>query len=1040
MNPLKFPRRNRPSKDDSNCTSNDDPPTSTTNDHPYHDDDTDAGGGNDDTSPVSGSSDGVNSHCSTSHADQPTSITSSSTNKSPVLALLNCTRRMGQRDDGAFPTPSPEPSATTPMRRLMTAFTHNSTTDAESKTDPHRFGGRRPVVGNDGTTIVMAAPTTTDVVDDTIILSASTLLMNQSSALSLDGESVITSSGHRHVQINDASSVSSMNSSVGGGFQPTKVVYGGGGPEKLSFYAPAIVDPYDTKDYEDDTPKRQLNNNALFAKNSIVLNNYQTTAVVADDAIPFRKSSSMDGGSHPILSSGNDDHVVPPVANTNPVPYYEMSDAISRSFYTNTRSGRKISSNAATTNDTTTNNHGIVSATTTTTGRMIRGGPRRGSGTGDAPMSPLSPAASSMQEGGGNGYDSESDVNTVETGTMHAFSFAKGGRNSNSPSVACSEDTGDIRSIDDGAFSVTELYATMDHNERQHSFDITGLAHPIIGTYYYNDHAEHHHNSREVPVEHVVSFDTRNDNTSGDDASYEINVVTDVVGPQKKSKKDANKKQQQHRNSVIPIWIQQAPRKLKIVILLVFVLLIVAIVILSAALRDQKNNNSNSSNTSVALQNQHNNRGQGNGDKNTDSDLTVPPQIPKTTERPNNNVIQTMIPVTGMNGTIIPSLTPLSPVPTSTYTMGPTDPIDEETTVVYFMSGPYKQWNVLEPGMKTNATTTNDASYSYVATPKELSRIPSRGGSSFMVHLGDWNSPNNTKCDETTYTDVTQYFSNSSVPVYFVLGDNGTFVLLCPPFVLPFFAGNVFCHGILKLSFNFEFPKIPSMLTTISSLIYILCLDVSEFNDCENPKESKEYWLKHLAGYETEYWDPPDYTVWRQGAQSDKFSDYLENFDFTNDNNVAFCALSMAGGDLADTVSDQEEFMTREDANMAWIHASYQFYRGTIDVLFILVHDALPGSNVANRLFFTMLLDKIKDEYSDLNFVLVHRNAIDDDGSGHWLRSQYNGIPNLSVMSVHGPSWPPLQVTIQAKGDGKMPNIAIDGVDWYYDLWGIKKT
>jgi len=56
--------------------------------------------------------------------------------------------------------------------------------------------------------------------------------------------------------------------------------------------------------------------------------------------------------------------------------------------------------------------------------------------------------------------------------------------------------------------------------------------------------------------------------------------------------------------------------------------------------------------------------------------------------------------------------------------------------------------------------------------PEQLKTLPVRGATSFLVHLGDWNSPYATKCDEQSYQDVNALFSNSAVPVYFVPGDN----------------------------------------------------------------------------------------------------------------------------------------------------------------------------------------------------------------------------------------------------------------------------
>jgi hypothetical protein len=56
--------------------------------------------------------------------------------------------------------------------------------------------------------------------------------------------------------------------------------------------------------------------------------------------------------------------------------------------------------------------------------------------------------------------------------------------------------------------------------------------------------------------------------------------------------------------------------------------------------------------------------------------------------------------------------------------------------------------------------------------PSQLQSMPARGGTSFLVHLGDWNSPYATRCDKQSYDDVSDLFSNSSMPVYFIPGDN----------------------------------------------------------------------------------------------------------------------------------------------------------------------------------------------------------------------------------------------------------------------------
>ena len=62
-----------------------------------------------------------------------------------------------------------------------------------------------------------------------------------------------------------------------------------------------------------------------------------------------------------------------------------------------------------------------------------------------------------------------------------------------------------------------------------------------------------------------------------------------------------------------------------------------------------------------------------------------------------------------------------------------------------------------------------------IALPDQLASLPYENNdptTTFLVHLGDWNSPFSTECDETSYETNVDLFSHSSIPVYFVPGDN----------------------------------------------------------------------------------------------------------------------------------------------------------------------------------------------------------------------------------------------------------------------------
>ena len=52
-----------------------------------------------------------------------------------------------------------------------------------------------------------------------------------------------------------------------------------------------------------------------------------------------------------------------------------------------------------------------------------------------------------------------------------------------------------------------------------------------------------------------------------------------------------------------------------------------------------------------------------------------------------------------------------------------------------------------------------------------LGTIPDEGDS-FMVHLGDWNSPVDTSCNEQSYQDISDKYSSCPFPVFFIPGDN----------------------------------------------------------------------------------------------------------------------------------------------------------------------------------------------------------------------------------------------------------------------------
>jgi len=59
-----------------------------------------------------------------------------------------------------------------------------------------------------------------------------------------------------------------------------------------------------------------------------------------------------------------------------------------------------------------------------------------------------------------------------------------------------------------------------------------------------------------------------------------------------------------------------------------------------------------------------------------------------------------------------------------------------------------------------------------IEVPHSLPQFPTRKGTSFLVHLGDWNNPDE-RCKEESFQETSDIFANSTIPVYFVLGDAG---------------------------------------------------------------------------------------------------------------------------------------------------------------------------------------------------------------------------------------------------------------------------
>jgi len=123
---------------------------------------------------------------------------------------------------------------------------------------------------------------------------------------------------------------------------------------------------------------------------------------------------------------------------------------------------------------------------------------------------------------------------------------------------------------------------------------------------------------------------------------------------------------------------------------------------------------------------------------------------------------------------------------------------------------------------------------------EKISQLPTDDGSAFIVHLGDWNSPgsNGGNCPRETYEEAYNWYSSSSVPMYFVMGDN-------------------------------------------------------EYNDCNNPDQAYSFWLDYFETYYQEHWEKnKDVKVKHQNVRA-------ENWAFVS-KRILFVGINLVGGRMHD--------------------------------------------------------------------------------------------------------------------------------------------
>jgi hypothetical protein len=189
----------------------------------------------------------------------------------------------------------------------------------------------------------------------------------------------------------------------------------------------------------------------------------------------------------------------------------------------------------------------------------------------------------------------------------------------------------------------------------------------------------------------------------------------------------------------IPLWIRRAPYWLRIIFAGSLALLIGAAVFvgLGVGLSDQESIDMSQNVRSPTSQNTPTTElefwGNPNMDTSTSDPIDWSQSIPETPSS-------------------FPQAKPPTAAPIVSQTNLPTEIQDPEVFTFYVTGGRY-----------------SDEEKALV--PERLENLPKNQGTSFLLHIGDWNSPSGG-CEEQMYQDANTLFSASSVPVYMVPGDN----------------------------------------------------------------------------------------------------------------------------------------------------------------------------------------------------------------------------------------------------------------------------
>ncbi|KAL7566233.1 hypothetical protein ACA910_011298 [Epithemia clementina (nom. ined.)] len=453
-----------------------------------------------------------------------------------------------------------------------------------------------------------------------------------------------------------------------------------------------------------------------------------------------------------------------------------------------------------------------------------------------------------------------------------------------------------------------------------------------------------------------------------------------------------------------PAWIQEAPYYLKVYILGAMILFLGAMA-LTIYTTYQLGQNHNSAAAAASTTRTTTTKGQGASDDSGPSPSPSP----------------TMAPIVGaVYNSESPTFAPSSPLVARDPTRPDFVPLNsylyDTTAISFYVTGGLLQVGHANasdaeslssllaqlPVNQTTGVSLDDGNHSsYNSTfPGVYEASP------FLVHLGSWNTDSEEEedggrsCPRFIYRSTGRLFASSSVPVFFVLGDE-------------------------------------------------------EFTDCAQSNAARRYWRNNLGDYNNKIMDQNADDTAAVSSFTFKESDWQwwpkpnmpEQFSFVL-GSVLFVGLHIAKVRLeADDASSSTTFDLQSNyasENLDWIEENYNFAKNGIRIMVLLTNNPLYNNDDSNPMFYSELREQILTDYEAVRVILVQHtrsSSSDDDGGGQYkLESEYQGVPNWDVITVKDSVWPPMKVDLLVQQLTESISSAVVTVATDQDQWFNKST